>query len=185
MNTRSRKANQEKVQRKPNLAKFKAPAIKKAKNEENTERRFNVTKFPPFGIPKHALTRTLEIVNDPNDEFWLNKNSSCAPPINDIVYGGGVQRSETYIKLNLARKCLLTRDFHNLAKLLTSNIIGDTVMQKSSFPIFTDYASILLTLKDPELLQKLKATISNSSTQSANKSLQLNSTSTEKDNTIS
>ncbi|KAH8263100.1 hypothetical protein KR044_004371, partial [Drosophila immigrans] len=112
--------------------------IKKATHEEITERKFDVARFPPYAIPKHALTRTLEIVNDPHDEFWLNKNSSCAPPIDDIVFGGGGKRSETYIKLNLARKCLLTRDFHNLAKLLTTNIIGETVMQKCSFPIFTD-----------------------------------------------
>ncbi|KAH8378339.1 hypothetical protein KR093_010754, partial [Drosophila rubida] len=110
----------------------------KNKHEENIERKFDIGRFAPYGIPKHVLTRTLEIVNDPNDEFWLNKNSSCAPPINDIVFGGGVKRSETYIKLNLARKCLLTRDFHNLAKLLTTSIIGDTVMQRCSFPIFTD-----------------------------------------------
>ncbi|KAH8408142.1 hypothetical protein KR222_000707 [Zaprionus bogoriensis] len=91
---------------------------------------------PPRQIPKQVLARTLEILNDPKDEFWLNKSTSCVPPIN---YGSTeIKHSDTVKKLNIARKCLMTRDWQNLAKLLTSNLIGDSILQKGSFPLFLD-----------------------------------------------
>ncbi|ALC39175.1 CG18316 [Drosophila busckii] len=96
-----------------------------------------VRRCPPRRIPKSVLTRTIEILDDSSDEFWLNKNSSCAPPIN---YEASLEEkhSDTYKKLNLARNCLLTRDWQNLAKLLTSNLFGSTVVQKCSIPIFSE-----------------------------------------------
>ncbi|XP_034472968.1 uncharacterized protein LOC117780520 [Drosophila innubila] len=140
---------------------------KKQNFDSKIERKFDLSKFRPRRIPKQVLARTLEIVNDPNDEFWLNKNASCAPPITEI-FKSGVKHSDTYKKLDLARKCLLTRDWENLAKLLTSNLVGDTLLQKAAYPVFSEYASILLTLKDPELLQKLQATMAPSAAHSNN-----------------
>lgn len=144
-------------------------------------RKFDLSKFRPRLIPKQVLNRTLEIVNDPNDEFWLNKNASCAPPIMEILKNGS-KHSDSYKKLNLARKCLLTRDWENLAKLLTSNLVGDTLLQKTTYPIFLEYASILLTLKDPELLQKLQATMASSAAHhNGNKSIRTDPEPSKKD----
>lgn len=46
---------------------------KNEKFDSVIERKFDLSKFHPRRIPKQVLSRTLEIVNDPNDEFWLNK----------------------------------------------------------------------------------------------------------------
>ncbi|KAM8716566.1 hypothetical protein ACLKA7_003445 [Drosophila subpalustris] len=62
----------------------------------------------------------------------------------------------------------MTRDWENLAKLLTSDLLGDTTRQKAAYPIFLEYASIILTLKDPELLQKLQATMASSAVHNNN-----------------
>jgi len=115
---------------------------KKQNFENKIERKFDLSKFRPRRIPKQVLARTLEIVNDPNDEFWLNKNASCAPPITEI-FKSGVKHSDTYKKLDLARKCLLTRDWENLAKLLTSNLVGDTLLQKAAYPVFSEVSSLV------------------------------------------
>lgn len=101
--------------------------------EEKYERKFSSLRFPPKPIPKHVLSRTIKIVSDSNDKFWLNKNSSCAPPVNYELHN----HSDAYKKLNLARKCILGRDWHNLAKLLTTNLVGDSLIQKSSYPVFS------------------------------------------------
>ncbi|XP_032595449.1 uncharacterized protein LOC116805729 [Drosophila grimshawi] len=127
--------------------------------EEKVEEKFRVTRYPPRRIPKHVLTRTLQIINDGNDEFWLNRNSSCAPPVNTTC--SDLKRcSESHQKLNLARKCMVTRDFKSLAKLLTSNLIGENWTQRSAYPVFSEYFTILLSLEDPELLKKLQQTMS-------------------------
>ncbi|XP_017856905.1 PREDICTED: uncharacterized protein LOC108609694 [Drosophila arizonae] len=101
--------------------------------EEKYERKFSSLRFPPKPIPKHVLSRTIKIVSDSNDKFWLNKNSSCAPPVNYELHN----HSDAYKKLNLARRCILGRDWHNLAKLLTTNLVGDSLIQKSSYPVFS------------------------------------------------
>ncbi|EDW64535.2 uncharacterized protein udd [Drosophila virilis] len=136
--------------------------------EDKVEKKFSSLRFPPKAIPKHVLTRTLKIVNDSNDEFWLNKNSSCAAPVT-YEQSNAKKHSDAYKKLNLARKCMLTRDWQNLAKLLTSNLVGDSIIQKSSYPIFSEYVSIFLTMEDPELLKKLQQTISPTGSQPNNK----------------
>lgn len=143
--------------------------------------------FPPRQIPKHVLARTLEIVNNPNDEFWLNKSSSCRVPINHE--SNDLRQSDSVKKLNIARRCLLTRDWKNLAKLLTSNLIGDSPIQKSSFHILSEvnklnyhlkmklimcylsfqYASVLLTLENPTLLEKLQQTMTPNPNHPSNK----------------
>lgn len=111
--------------------------------EEKIEKKFNSLRFPPRGIPKHVLSRSLKIVNDSNDKFWLKKNLSCASPVHYELHN----HSDAYKKLNLARKCMLGRDWHNLAKLLTSNLVGDRLTQKSSYPVFSE-VSILLYVQD-------------------------------------
>lgn len=107
----------------------------RAKKPEKINRKKTLN-CPPRRIPKNVLKRTLEIVNNPNDEFWLNKSSSCKAPINYV--SNDLKQSDSAKKLSIARKCLLTRDWKNLAKLLTSNLIGNTTVQKNAFHIFSE-----------------------------------------------
>ncbi|KAH8320056.1 hypothetical protein KR074_012515, partial [Drosophila pseudoananassae] len=100
--------------------------------------------FPPVRIPKNVLQRTLTIANDTTDAFWLNINVGCTPSASyEMSVETGFRRSLTYEKLHLARCCLLQRDYKNLAKLLTSNIYGETILQKNAFNIYSEYASLL------------------------------------------
>ncbi|KAH8234243.1 hypothetical protein KR038_004663, partial [Drosophila bunnanda] len=107
-----------------------------------TERKVNAASYPAKRIPSNALKRTLEIATNHIDTFWLNKNTSCVCPINYELYFCK-QRSSTNEKLRLARNCLMQRDYKNLAKLLASNLAGDTVLQRDSYAVFTEYAELL------------------------------------------
>jgi len=49
-------------------------------------RKINGANFPARRIPPNVLKRTLEITSNPEDGFWLNKNTSCAPPISYELY---------------------------------------------------------------------------------------------------
>ncbi|KAH8276516.1 hypothetical protein KR026_006741, partial [Drosophila bipectinata] len=100
--------------------------------------------FPPARIPKNVLQRTLTIANDSTDAFWLNINVGCTPSVSyEMTVESEFRRSLTYDKLHLARSCLLQRDYKNLAKLLTSNLYGETALQKNGYQIFSEYASLL------------------------------------------
>lgn len=107
----------------------------RAKKAEKIDRKKSLN-FRPRRIPKNVLRRTLEIVNNPSDEFWLNKSSSCKVPIN--YESNDLKQSDSAKKLNIARRCFMTRDWKNLAKLLTSNLIGNTSVQKNTFHIFSE-----------------------------------------------
>ncbi|KAH8336939.1 hypothetical protein KR059_008576, partial [Drosophila kikkawai] len=115
---------------------------KEANNKKKPERKINAASYPAKRIPSNALKRTLEIATNPIDSFWLNKNTSCVRPINYELYYGK-NRSPTNEKLRLARNCLMQRDYKNLAKLLASNLAGDTVLQRDSYAVFAEYAEIL------------------------------------------
>ncbi|EDV59573.1 uncharacterized protein LOC6542068 [Drosophila erecta] len=109
---------------------------------KNAPRKINGESFPARRIPANVLKRTLEIATSPEDGFWLNQNPSCAPPASYEFYFS-VRRSTAYEKLRLARNCLMQRDYKNLAKILASNHLGDTLLQRASFQIFTEYSNVL------------------------------------------
>nr|XP_016943102.1 uncharacterized protein LOC108019714 [Drosophila suzukii]XP_036670216.1 uncharacterized protein LOC108019714 [Drosophila suzukii] len=115
-------------------------------------RKINGANFPARRIPPNVLKRTLEITSNPEDGFWLNKNTSCAPPISYELYSNA-RRSTTYEKLRLARNCLMQRDYKNLAKILASNHTGDSLLERTSFELFMDIANILQ--KHPKLNSKV------------------------------
>ncbi|KAH8376234.1 hypothetical protein KR200_007999, partial [Drosophila serrata] len=117
-------------------------ANNKKKRAKSSERKVNAASYPAKRIPSNALKRTLEIATNPIDNFWLNKNTSCVCPINYELYFGK-KRSPTNEKLRLARNCLLQRDYKNLAKLLASNLAGDSVLQRDSYSVFAEYAELL------------------------------------------
>ncbi|KAH8284709.1 hypothetical protein KR018_012037 [Drosophila ironensis] len=130
MKTRNQKKSTTVVKKEP---------IKKLNDKVNI-----AAQFPARRIPKHVLTRTLEIANNPLDEFWLSRNSSCTAPISyEMTADSHNRRSITYEKLQLMRTCLLQRDFKNLAKLLASNLAGDTKVQRSAYHIYSQYANLL------------------------------------------
>lgn len=134
-------------------------ADKKSMPGKSSKRRVNGANFPARRIPSNALKRTLEIATNPVDGFWLNKNTSCAQPANYELYPRN-RRSPTNEKLRLATTCLMQRDLKNLAKLLASNLVGDTVLQKDSYTVFAEYAEML------KKFTKLMATTTKSSEQS-------------------
>ncbi|XP_016957280.1 uncharacterized protein LOC108029508 [Drosophila biarmipes] len=107
--------------------------------------------FPARRIPPNVLKRTLEILTNPEDGFWINKNTACAPPTSYELYSNA-RRSITIEKLRLARNCLMQRDYKNLAKILASNLFGDSLLERASFALFSDIASILQ--KHPKLNAK-------------------------------
>ncbi|KAH8291277.1 hypothetical protein KR054_010268 [Drosophila jambulina] len=114
----------------------------KKKPEKISERKVNPASYPARRIPGNALKRTLEIATNPIDNFWLKKNTSCVRPMNYELYLDK-KRSATNEKLRLARNCLMTRDYKNLAKLLASELAGDTVLQRDSYTVFAEYADLL------------------------------------------
>ncbi|EDW46876.1 uncharacterized protein LOC6608115 [Drosophila sechellia] len=109
--------------------------------------------FPARRIPANVLKRTLEIATSPEDGFWVNQNPSCAPPASNEFYFN-VRRSTAYEKLRLARNCLMQRDYKNLAKILASNHMGETLLQRASFQIFMEYSKVLQ--KCPKFYTKME-----------------------------
>ncbi|KAH8339989.1 hypothetical protein KR067_005252, partial [Drosophila pandora] len=121
-------------------AKSKELKIKPGTKEENV----SAQHYPPCRIPKNVMQRTLTIATDPTDAFWLNINVSCTPSTSyEMTVDAEYKRSPTYEKLQLARNCLMQRDYKNLAKLLTSHLYGETILQKNAHNIFAEYASLL------------------------------------------
>ncbi|XP_017151066.1 uncharacterized protein LOC108161338 [Drosophila miranda] len=112
-----------------------------------------IGKFPPKRIPKDVLKRTLEIASSSIDEFWLNKNCSCSPPANCELYNV-MNRSITYQKLSLSRNFSMVRDWKNVEKILTSNVFGESLLKKGSYPIFSEYASLSLKFDKPRMDKK-------------------------------
>ncbi|XP_017072772.1 uncharacterized protein LOC108109011 [Drosophila eugracilis] len=114
----------------------------KRKGVKTASRKIVAANFPPRRIPANVLKRTLEIANNPEDGYWLNKNTSCVRSISYELY---VETKPSIIseKLRLARNCLMTRDYKNLAKILASNHYGEKSLQRAAFKVFTEYASFL------------------------------------------
>ncbi|XP_017126358.1 uncharacterized protein LOC108145441 [Drosophila elegans] len=110
--------------------------------EKNAQRKIDVYNFPARRIPKNVLNRTLNIATNSEDGFWLNKNTSCVPSTHYELYNR-TKRSVTSEKLRMARDCLMQRDYKNLAKILASHHLGDTVLQRAAFTVFTEYAGLL------------------------------------------
>ncbi|XP_017061460.1 uncharacterized protein LOC108101564 [Drosophila ficusphila] len=125
------------------------PTDEKKSPPKILSRRVNAENFPARRIPNNALKRTLEIATSSVDGFWLNKNTSCAPPVSYELYSG-VKRSITSQKLRLARSCLMQRDYKNLAKILASNHSGDSMLKKVSFTVFMEYAGIVQKCPKPK-----------------------------------
>ncbi|XP_022228395.1 uncharacterized protein LOC111078159 [Drosophila obscura] len=123
---------------------------KMKKGVGKTTRQFQSGKFPSKRIPKDVLKRTFEIASSSIDEFWLNKNCSCSPPTNYELYNV-LNRSITYQKLSLSRNFSMVRDCKNVEKILTSNVLGESLLKKGSFPIFSEYASLSLKYDKPRL----------------------------------
>lgn len=138
--TRDYKKKTRKLALRKIAAKSKELKIKSGTKEENV----SAQHYPPCRIPKNVMQRTLTIATDPTDAFWLNINVSCTPSTSyEMTVDAEYKRSPTYEKLQLARNCLMQRDYKNLAKLLTSHLYGETILQKNAHNIFSEYASLL------------------------------------------
>uniref|UniRef100_A0A1A9W065 Uncharacterized protein n=1 Tax=Glossina brevipalpis TaxID=37001 RepID=A0A1A9W065_9MUSC len=152
------------------VPKGKAPIIKEKLNEKqikkqkihiNTLRNTSRRK-----IPRKTLMESLQMLRNSDHEIWTDQNVSCNPSIHRC-YENNPAMTNTYVKLQYARQCLLRRDWKNLIKVLNISMVDEK--ESCYYPLFVKYAAICLahvdrqqfniftkviTASDPETIMK-------------------------------